>query len=258
MKDSPWFRHDSNAARDPKMLRLRAKWGAEGYGAFWLLAEVMHEQDEGKVLRSDIPVWAVEFRYERLAEFVDFCCELGLYECDDTAFWSNRMVREKEWRASMAEQRSLAGRKSAERRFNARSTAVEQPFNTDIHTDIQTNKQTKEECAPLVHLTAEEKKQLIADYGAKGAAACFEKLSVYKGANGKKYKSDYLAIRNWVVDALKLTPRSRASPGAVCPVCGTPPAGTEGFCRRCGLDKSEWKDTTAVAEARLRWDKQQA
>jgi hypothetical protein len=28
-------------------------------------------------------------------------------------------------------------------------------------------------------------------------------LNNYKGANGKKYKSDYLAVLNWVVDKAK-------------------------------------------------------
>ena len=35
------------------------------------------------------------------------------------------------------------------------------------------------------------------------AKKCIEKLDNYKGATGKKYKSDYKAILNWVIDEVK-------------------------------------------------------
>lgn len=54
-----------------------------------------------------------------------------------------------------------------------------------------------------VLLTAEEHQKLIEKHGEPVTTACIEKLDIYKGARGKKYKSDYLAILNWVVDAVK-------------------------------------------------------
>ena len=59
----------------------------------------------------------------------------------------------------------------------------------------------KKAYADDVHLTLAEYNNLIDRLGSKQAAdECIEILSNYKGATGKKYKSDYKAILNWVID----------------------------------------------------------
>lgn len=57
----------------------------------------------------------------------------------------------------------------------------------------------KTKYADFVRLTKEEHEKLVKDYGKLFTDACIQKLNIYKGANGKKYKSDYMAILNWVV-----------------------------------------------------------
>lgn len=54
-----------------------------------------------------------------------------------------------------------------------------------------------------VYLLEKEYQKLIDEYGLEFTEKCIDKLDRYKGANGKKYKSDYKAILNWVVDAVK-------------------------------------------------------
>lgn len=77
-------------------------------------------------------------------------------------------------------------------------------------------KAEKKAYADDVHLTLAEYNNLIDRLGSKQAAdECIEILSNYKGATGKKYKSDYKAILNWVVDKYRerhKTP-TRAQPG---------------------------------------------
>lgn len=51
----------------------------------------------------------------------------------------------------------------------------------------------------FVSMTNDEHASLVAKLGEQGAARCIEILDNYKGANGKKYDSDYRAILNWVV-----------------------------------------------------------
>jgi predicted phage replisome organizer len=53
-----------------------------------------------------------------------------------------------------------------------------------------------------VKLTEKEYNSLIAKYGNTNTQKFIEKLENYKGATGKKYKSDYKAILSWVVDAI--------------------------------------------------------
>ena len=53
--------------------------------------------------------------------------------------------------------------------------------------------------AEFVSMTNDEYSSLVAKLGEHGAKRCIEILDNYKGANGKRYKSDYRAILNWVV-----------------------------------------------------------
>ncbi len=57
--------------------------------------------------------------------------------------------------------------------------------------------------AEFVAMTNTEYKKLVSTYSKGFADQCIIILDNYKGANGKKYKSDYRAILNWVVDKAK-------------------------------------------------------
>ena len=54
----------------------------------------------------------------------------------------------------------------------------------------------------FVFLLPAEYEALKKEYGESFTNQCLEILNNYKGANGKKYKSDYLAIKNWVISKL--------------------------------------------------------
>ena len=60
-------------------------------------------------------------------------------------------------------------------------------------------KSTKIKFADFVSLTNAEYEALVAKLGEEATKRCIEILDNYKGATGKKYKSDYRAILNWVV-----------------------------------------------------------
>jgi len=61
----------------------------------------------------------------------------------------------------------------------------------------------KNKYAEFVTLYEEEYQKLVDEYGEAITKRMIEILDNYKGANGKKYKSDYRAILNWVVDRVK-------------------------------------------------------
>jgi len=64
----------------------------------------------------------------------------------------------------------------------------------------QKPKPEKIKYADFVSLTNAEYKALVAKLGEEGTERCIEILDNYKGAMGKRYKSDYRAILNWVVE----------------------------------------------------------
>lgn len=99
-------------------------------------------------------------------------------------------------------------RKRVKRHRNAKCNADVTPCNaekrldTDTDTDTeQIQKQKKTHYADLVLMTEVEHGKLLDKYGAEATAWMIDKLSNFKGAKGKQYKSDYKAILSWVVDA---------------------------------------------------------
>ena len=54
-----------------------------------------------------------------------------------------------------------------------------------------------------VRLTDDEKDRLVTELGEDLFNACVDKLDNYKAMTGRTYKSDNLAIRNWVINAVK-------------------------------------------------------
>lgn len=71
----------------------------------------------------------------------------------------------------------------------------------DINTPPKSPKkkpEPKKKYAEFVSMTVKEHDLLIEKFGQAKTAGCIEILDNYKGSSGKKYKSDYRAILNWV------------------------------------------------------------
>lgn len=84
----------------------------------------------------------------------------------------------------------------------------------DTTKNVKNDKEEKKKIvyAEFVKMTGEEHAKLIAAHGAEDTAAMIQILDNYKGATGKKYKSDYRAILNWVVDRLAEEKRKKPLP----------------------------------------------
>ena len=54
--------------------------------------------------------------------------------------------------------------------------------------------------AQYVTLTRDEYATLCGEYGEDATKSMIEILNNYKGSRGRQYKSDYLAIRSWVIE----------------------------------------------------------
>lgn len=76
-------------------------------------------------------------------------------------------------------------------------------------------KEKKKEYAPDVYLSEDEYKKLCTTYGRQQVEVILKKLSNAKGAKGYKYKSDYRAILNWVVEAVKAKPLQNPRDGPI-------------------------------------------
>lgn len=88
-KDTYFFSHDAHARRDPKMIAMMSIYGVTGYGYFWILVEMMREQDGYKLEingKYSIRVIATELDIEdaNAKEFIDDCVnEFKLFKIED-------------------------------------------------------------------------------------------------------------------------------------------------------------------------------
>lgn len=113
MKNAYYFSHDSNARNDEKMLCLRAEHGAEGYGIFWILAEMMFDNKNTSLSHKLTKGIAYQYNIDItvLSGVINTCIEVGLFETNETEFWSNSLRRRKEDFENKKRQKSEAGKK---------------------------------------------------------------------------------------------------------------------------------------------------
>lgn len=77
-KDAYFFSHDCNARNDPKILALRSVYGAEGYGVYFMLVEILREQPEYKLAVNKY-IWStlamqMQMQAETLQKIIEDCC----------------------------------------------------------------------------------------------------------------------------------------------------------------------------------------
>ena len=94
------------------------------------------------------------------------------------------------------------------KRTNKLVTSSQQARNKLVTTDKneknnKNEKNEKKEYADFVFLLENEYHKLVSEYGEKNTLHFIDILNNYKGANGKKYNSDYRAILSWVIAKTK-------------------------------------------------------
>jgi uncharacterized protein YdaU (DUF1376 family) len=111
---SNWFRHDSGASNDPKILLMIDELGIESYGIFWILIELLREQPEYSLPVKVLP--SISKRYGINTDKIEKIIknfDLFFIDFDDT-FYSiglkNRMKK--------MDEKSISAKKSAEKRWN--------------------------------------------------------------------------------------------------------------------------------------------
>jgi len=97
-KDTYFFSHDAHARRDPKMIAMMSIYGVKGYGFFWILVEMMREQDGYKLVmdkKYSLTVIATELDIdnEDAKDFIDDCVnEFNLFKMVDGCLISDSLM----------------------------------------------------------------------------------------------------------------------------------------------------------------------
>jgi hypothetical protein len=194
-KDTFYFSHDYYAMNDPKLLRLKARHGMAGIGAFWCVIEMLYEQG-GELSINDIPIIAKElFMQQKTLESI--IENFGLFQKTETIFLSlavnERLLKRNE--------RSASARKSANSRWNSGANAMR------THSERNAIKERKVKESKLnkdiygkfknVLLSKDEYTKLIEQFTENITSEKIETLSMYIESKGIKYKSHYATILSW-------------------------------------------------------------
>lgn len=147
------------------------------------------------------------------SSWIDILCSSGLCAIrEDGAYYNRRMVRLNEISSKRREAGKKGGNKTKEKLSQQTSSPTAIPEVPDLFeseprqsppTDQQkkkTEKAKKKNYAEFVTLTDDEYKKLVDKYTEPAVIRMIEILDNYKGSKGRKYKSDYRTILNWVVD----------------------------------------------------------
>lgn len=235
---SHYFHHDDNAMRDNKILKLREVFGARGYGLYWMVIEYLFSCGGIADYNFKSISMAIGEDKRTVKKFMEKCIEdFGLFERDESYFWSNRLLAEIDRIVSTSQVRSRAARtrhtkKASKQLFNNKleSSATSEdgyicnadamhvqstctPIITNIDKDnntIQSSNQRKVTSLKSkkqsygefgnVKLSESEYQKGVDEYGHEVMDVAIAILSAYKESSGRRYKSDYAAMRNWVFE----------------------------------------------------------
>lgn len=143
VKEAYYFSHDANARHDPKITAMRSVYGAEGYGWYWIIVEMLREANDYKLdMRSKYVFHAFASQMQcdasKAQEFINDCIsEFELFASDGTHFWSESLCR----RMREREEKSEKARQSANARWSRKPASNKDfsPNESDSHSDRNAN-----------------------------------------------------------------------------------------------------------------------
>lgn len=222
-----WFKVLTDIFADDKIKILQSMPEGDSLLVMWfkVLSQAGKTNDGGYIyLKKNIPYTSAMLatlfgKQQQLVELaMRTFTEFGMIDIDDNGYvfvtnWEKHQSIDK--MEKIKEQTRLRASAHREKKklelleSNAKVTQsnvtvtvdVTQGNATDIDKELKHKTITKKrEYADDVFLSEDEHGKLIAKYGEQLTTKAIEILSLYKGSNGKKYKSDYKAMLSWVFD----------------------------------------------------------
>lgn len=115
-KDSYWFPHDSNARNDIKILNVRRDHGAAGIGIYWMLIEMLRDQNDYRLSVNSLLAIAYDLHVdEKIIKAIIY--DYDLFKIDGEAFYSDRLSRTMSAYNDKKTKLVEAGKRGAEARY---------------------------------------------------------------------------------------------------------------------------------------------
>ena len=109
-----WFKHDTDAASDPKLMKLVMQHGWEGYGIWWRLVEILAAESDGQLTLDDNQIDSISYclhiRKIKLVKVLSCCVENELLTQQDGILYSESLRRRLNDYKELREKRRSAAR----------------------------------------------------------------------------------------------------------------------------------------------------
>jgi len=188
MKDSFYIKLDSNAYDDAKVKVLRARHGNMwAFGGFIFLALKMRQELNHELEYSDFNFEALSIDMgktpDEVKQFIDEAVRVGLFQKNETHFYSDRLKRDMAFLQEKRDKASMAGKISADKRYG---------------------KTTKQ--APVPIIPAPKSEPLVTDelrteFSELDIDEEFKKFTLYWSEGKRKLQRPKTAFRNWLTKA---------------------------------------------------------
>lgn len=213
-----YFPHDTDAVNDTKIEALRMLYGNDGYAFYFILLELIYKQPDFELDVSDaetIQILAkkVEVTPEKFNNMMQTAIKRGCFDADAyherCVLTSEGVKKRSKVVVDKREKMRQKSHNSAVKELLPNSCGVSDAETGEESTQSKRKVKVKEKIkekinkiqyAEFVTLSQEEYDKLISSHGEEKTKRMIDILDNYKGANNKKYASDYRAILNWVVD----------------------------------------------------------
>lgn len=188
-----YFPHDSNSRNSDKLLPIRMKYGAEGYGIYFMILERLREEKNYMSVK-DYNMLAFDLRVDtsKLKAIVE---DFGLFAFteDGECFYSEGFNKRMEIMEEKSRKKSEAGKKGAAKRWQKNSSAIAEP----LAKDSEANAVAKEKNSNKTKLNKTKEKE--------------NKLNKNKPNNTDVLFEKFLKIFIDFTKGVKSQPRSQAS-----------------------------------------------
>ncbi|MCH4164976.1 MAG: DUF4373 domain-containing protein [Lentilactobacillus diolivorans] len=172
-----YFPHDSNARNSEKLLKVRMKYGAAGYGVYFMILERLRDEADYMSIK-DYNVIAFDLRVD--ASMIKAVVEdfgLFVFTDDGKYFYSEGFKKRMAIKDQKSKKRAEAGKKGAHIRWQTDSNAIAKPLANDGK-ESKVNKSKVNKTKIKTNKPASQNKQLAED---------FDKLwKLYPSKKGKK------------------------------------------------------------------------
>lgn len=144
-KDVYYFSHDCNARNDEKILAMRSVYGLEGYAMYFMIVEILREQQDYK-LKLTKYIWktfSMQLGVEesQIKTFVDDCVkEFELLRIENGFLLSDSLIKRMNLFKEISEIRSQAAKKRWE---SQQQKAEEDAKGMHLHNTCNTNAMQK-------------------------------------------------------------------------------------------------------------------